>query len=75
MTQKKGGAKGKLRFKPNKGRAGAKGPFRVSAMGTEIECGEAIGMCDPIEADYITNAAWINEEDYEIIEDSEDEGN
>ena len=75
VTQKKGGTKGKLRFKSNKGRAGAKGPFRVSAMGTEIECGEAIGMCDPIEADYITNAAWINEEDYEVYEDSEDEGN
>ena len=71
---KRSGQKGKSGTGQVRRRPGAKGPFRISAMGTEIEGKEVLGLCDPLEEDYVVNTAWINDEHYGLESESE-EGN
>ena len=76
------GGKGRKPAITKRKAAGPKGSFRVASMGQQIECNDVLGTCDPIEGEYLANAAWINDEEYyeneEYYDDEQDacpEGN
>ena len=58
------GGKGKKTTTTKRKAAGPKGSFRVASMGQQIECNDVLGTHDPIEGEYLANAAWINDEEY-----------